>query len=439
MIKRRRFPKIFFGWWTVLACGVVALIGHGYNAYGISALFKPISTELDFNRTVTSVASSIGRLEGGFEAPLTGWITDKYGPRWIIIFGICLISTSLILMNWINTLWQYYLVWGIMLGTGCNIALTLPGDVAISNWFVRKRGLALSIKWVFSGLSGVLVLPLIALMIKYQDWRTACVAGGIAMAVIGLPLTLLFVKQRRPEYYGMLPDGATVEEETVDTEQMIDQGAEYAAEFGEIEFTARQAMRTPAYWLMILVQAIHGLVAPVMSIHCIPFLTDRGIDPLVAAGMMAIMLTASIPARFVGGFIADRISTGNLRFLMGVVYFLQAIGITIFLLNQTVAMIYVWFILYGIGHGASLTINNLMRARYFGRKALGSIRGSSMMFMTPVGVVAPIYAGWVYDTTGNYLNAFILFAGLLALSAAIFPFVKPPKPPAKVTDIRQIL
>ena len=439
MIKRSRFPKIFFGWWTVLACGVIALIGHGYNAYGISALFKPISTELGFNRMTTSVASSIGRLEGGFEAPLTGWITDKFGPRWIIIFGICLISLSLVLMNWIDSLWQYYLVWGVMLGTGCNIALTLPGDVAISNWFVRKRGLALSIKWVFSGLSGVLVLPLIALMIKYQDWRTACVAGGVAMAVIGLPLAWFFVKQRRPEYYGLLPDGATVEEETIDTDQMIDRGIEYAAEFDEIEFTARQAMRTPSYWLLIVVQAIHGLVAPVMSIHCIPFLTDRGIDPLVAAGMMAIMLTASIPARFFGGFIADRISTGNLRYLMGVVYLLQAIGITVFLLNQTVAMIYVWFILYGIGQGASLTVNNLMRARYFGRKALGSIRGSSMMFMTPVGVVAPIYAGWVYDTTGNYMSAFILFAALLALSAAIFPFIKPPKPPDEVTDVRQIL
>ena len=439
MIQRRRFPKIFFGWWTVLAGGIIALWGHGYHAYGFSALFKPISSELGFSRMVTSVAASIGRLEGGIESPLTGWITDKYGPRWIILAGIFIISLSLILMNFIDSLWTFYLVWGVMLGTGCNIALTLPVDVAISNWFVKKRGLALSIKWVFSGLSGVLVMPLIAWLMPTQGWRITCVFGGVVMALVGLPLIWFFVKQRRPEYYGLLPDGATVGEELVDTEQLIDRGVEYAAEVEEVEFTARQALRTPAYWLLIVVQAIHGLVAPVMSIHCIPFLTDRGIDPLAAAGMMAIMLSASIPARFVGGLIADRVKIGQLRFIMGGVYFLQAVGITVFLLNQTTAMIYVWFILYGIGQGASLTINNLMRARYFGRKALGSIRGTSMMFMTPVGVIAPIYAGWIYDTTGSYMSAFTLFAGLLAFSAVLFPLIRPPKPPAQITDVRQIV
>jgi len=439
LIRRRRFPKIFFGWWTVLAGGIIALWGHGFHAYGISALFKPISSELGFSRAATSIAASIGRLEGGFESPLTGWITDKYGPRWIILSGVFIISLSLILMNFIDSLWTFYLVWGVMLGTGCNIALTLPVDVAISNWFVKKRGLALSIKWVFSGLSGVLVMPLIAWLITTQGWRITCVFGGVVMALVGLPLIWFFVKQRRPEYYGLLPDGATVGEELVDTKQMIDRGVEYAAEVEEVEFTARQALRTPAYWLLIVVQAIHGLVAPVMSIHCIPFLTDRGIDPLAAAGMMAIMLSASIPARFVGGLIADRVKIGHLRFIMGGVYFLQAVGITVFLLNQTTAMIYVWFILYGIGQGASITINNLMRARYFGRKALGSIRGTSMMFMTPVGVIAPIYAGWIYDTTGSYMSAFTLFAGLLAVSAALFPFIRPPKPPAQITDVRQIV
>jgi len=439
LIQRRRFSKIFFGWWTVLAGGIIALWGHGFHAYGISALFKPISSELGFSRAATSIAASIGRLEGGFESPLTGWITDKYGPRWIILSGVFIISVSLILMNFIDSLWTFYLVWGVMLGTGCNIALTLPVDVAISNWFVKKRGLALSIKWVFSGLSGVLVMPLIAWLITTQGWRITCVFGGVVMALVGLPLIWFFVKQRRPEYYGLLPDGATVGEELVDTKQMIDRGVEYAAEVEEVEFTARQALRTPAYWLLIVVQAIHGLVAPVMSIHCIPFLTDRGIDPLAAAGMMAIMLSASIPARFVGGLIADRVKIGHLRFIMGGVYFLQAVGITVFLLNQTTAMIYVWFILYGIGQGASITINNLMRARYFGRKALGSIRGTSMMFMTPVGVIAPIYAGWIYDTTGSYMSAFTLFAGLLAVSAALFPFIRPPKPPAQITDVRQIV
>ena len=96
--KTTRFPRIYFGWWTALAGGILALWGYGYQAYGISALFKPIASELGFSRTATSVAASIGRFEGGFEAPLVGWMTDRFGPRWIVFCGIFFISVALVLM-----------------------------------------------------------------------------------------------------------------------------------------------------------------------------------------------------------------------------------------------------------------------------------------------------------------------------------------------------
>ena len=102
-------------------------------------------------------------------------------------------------------------------------------------------------------------------------------------------------------------------------------------------------------------------------------------------------------------------------------------------------MIYVWFILYGIGFGAGMGLMFPMRARYFGRKAFGYIQGTSMMFMSPVTVAAPIYLGWVYDTTGSYINAFTTVAVLLALSVVIMSLILPPKPPASITDIRNIV
>jgi sugar phosphate permease len=439
LVKKRRFPKIYFGWWTVLATGVLALWGHGYHAYGFSALFKPISTELGFSRTTTSIAASIGRLEGGFEAPLTGWLTDRFGPRWIVLFGIFLIGLSLILMNYIDSLWAFYLVWGLCLGTGINIALSLPTDKALTNWFVKKRGVALGIKNVMSGFSGVLVLPLIALLIVHSGWRETCFIGGVVMLVIGIPLTWFFLKQQRPEYYGLLPDGATVEEEVTDTNRMIDRGIAYATEVEEVEYTLRQAMRTPTYWLLMVANACHSLAMPAVNIHGIPFLTDIGIDPIRAASMLAMMILASVPMRFIAGVLADRVSKNSLRFLMGGAYLLQAAGFGIFLLHQTEAMIYVWFILYGIGMGGGFGLMAPMRARYFGRKAFGSIAGSSRLFMAPIGIAAPIYLGWVYDTTGSYISAFTILAGLVALAGFVAVFILPPKPPAKVTELRNII
>jgi len=439
LIKKRRFPRLFFGWWTVISGGVIDLWGAGYQVYGISALFKPISLELGFTRAATSLASSIGRLEGGLEGPITGWISDKYGPRWLIIGSVFLMSLSLILMYYVNSLWAFLIVWGVLLGTGHNI-LSLPLDKAITNWFVKKRGRAISIRWVLSGLSGMLVLPLIAWLIIAYGWRTTCVIGGVVMALIGFPLAIFGVKQRRPEYYGMMPDGALVESGLEnDTDAMIRKGIEYASDSEEMEFTARQALKTPAYWLIVGVQTIHMLLGPVMSIHLIPFLTDIGIDPLQAAGLMALMVGVSIPFRFIGGLIADRLSKNHLRFLKGGSFILQGIGVTVFLLNQNMAMIVVWFILYGVGRGLGQTVNPLMVASYFGRKAYGSIRGTMIMVATPIGIAAPVYAGWIYDYSGSYLIAFIQLAVLISLSGIITLFIVPPRPPSQISDIHSII
>ena len=270
MIKRRRFPRIFFVWWTVIAGGFIYLWSGGYYIYGISALFKPIASELGFSRAATSVPSSIGMLEGGFEAPLTGWLTDKYGPRWIVLFGVFVMGLGLILMNFIDSLWAFYVVWGVMVGTGFNIAVTLPVDKAITDWFVKKRGLALGIRAVFSGLSGVLVLPLVAWFIPIQGWRMACVLGGMVMWLAGLPLTWFCFKRHRPEYYGLIPDGAISEAELEEDEsRMIDRGVEYAAEVEEVEFTLKQAMRTPAYWLLVVANTGHSLALPAINIHIV--------------------------------------------------------------------------------------------------------------------------------------------------------------------------
>ena len=239
-----------------------------------------------------------------------------------------------------------------MLSSGHNIGTGVPIDTAVANWFVRKRGLALGVKKVLDGLSGVIVLPLVAWLIITQGWRTTCVIGGLVMWVVILPLVWFFVRQHRPEYYGLLPDGATVEEEAAETSRMIDRGIEYAAEVEEVEFTLKEAMRTRAYWLLTVANAAHGLAMPAINIHCIPFLTDLGVDPLVAAGIMAIMVGASIPTRVIMGLLGDRVKKNQMRFLLGGAYLLQAVGFGAIVLNQTTAMIYVWLISLWHWHGS---------------------------------------------------------------------------------------
>jgi len=435
-----RSPRVFFGWWTVVTGGLLALWAEGYFSYGFSALFKPISSELGFSRAVTSVATSIIRLEGAIEAPLAGWITDRFGPRWIVVAGVATMSLGLVLMNYIDSLWSFYLAWGVVFGSGFMLSVHLPMDTAISNWFVRKRGTALSVRMAFSGMSGVLVMPLVAWLITVQGWRMTCVIGGLVLAVVFLPMAWLSLRTHRPEYYGLLPDGAAVRDETVaDARHMIDRGVEYAGALEEVEFTLREAMKTPAYWLLLVSQGIHALAASAINVHCIPFLTDMDIDSLKAAGMMAMMVAASIPLRPVTGYLADRLSRGNLRVLVAAAYLLQTGGLAVFLLNQTVPAVYAWFVLYGMGMGMGWTVASPVRARYFGRKAFGSIGGSSMLFVTPLAVAAPVYLGWVYDTSSSYTVGFTVLAVLLAAATVLALFIVPPKRPGRASDIRRII
>ncbi|MFC1908618.1 MFS transporter [Chloroflexota bacterium] len=437
MIKKRS-PRIFTGWWMVLTAGILSLWGSGFTRMGFSAFFKPIASDLGFSRAVTSVPSSITRLEGGFEGPIAGWATDRFGPRWIIFGGTFLMGLGLVLMNYINSIWAFYVVWGVIIGTATNLALHLPLDTAISNWFVKKRGLALGVKQAFVGASGLLV-PFVAWLITTQGWRMASIIGGLCIWFVCLPLIWFFFKAHRPEYYGLLPDGATTEEAATNTDQMIEKGIKYADEVKEAEFTLRQAIKTPAYWLLSLVWGFHGMIAPTINLHTIPFLTDIGIEPIRAAAMLSIMSIVGVPSRFFTGFITDHVKINQLRFLMVGGLLLEALGITIFLLNQTISMIYVWFVLHGIGIGVCWTLMSPIRGRYFGRKAFGSISGSLALIMMPIGMAAPVYAGWVYDTTGSYITVFTLFAGLLVFSAVLSCFMIPPKPPASSTDIRKIL
>ncbi|MFC1909037.1 MFS transporter, partial [Chloroflexota bacterium] len=388
MIKRKRFPRIFFGWWTVLITSIWSGLGSGFYSSGISVLFKPIATELDISRAVASIATGIGRLEGGLESLLTGWLCDKYGPKWVIFTGSCIFVIGLVLMNFINSLWDYILVWGVIMGFGCNLAFSLAMDKALTNWFVRKRGLAFGARFVLLGIAGVITLLIVAWLIDTQGWRmTNLIWAGVIF--VGLPFLWYFVKQKRPEYYGLLPDGAKMGSGSeANGVAIIDKGVEYTAEVaGEVEFTLRQALKTPSYWLLAIGYCGGSITHGAVTIHIIPFLTDMGIDVTVAGGMMATMVFFQIPSRFFSAFLCDRLRVNYWRFLLVGSFLFQVMGITIILLNQSIAMIYVFLILYGFGSGAVILVRIMMEGRYFGRKAFASIHGITNVLHAPIGFV----------------------------------------------------
>jgi nitrate/nitrite transporter NarK len=240
------------------------------------------------------------------------------------------------------------------------------------------------------------------------------------------------VKQKRPEFYGLLPDGAKIESGIHgNIEDKAEEGNHDAPNFVEEEYAFKAAIKTRAYWILALVLSMYMFIYGAITVHTIPFLTDMGISRTVASAMMSLMVLLTVPSRFLGGIITDYIPKNRLNYLVAVVLFLQAAGIAVFLVSRDRASIYIMFILYGLGSGACPPLFILLTGRYFGRKAFGSILGSSLALRAPASLASPVFAGWVYDRTGNYIMAFTLFLALAALATLLMIFLKPPVPPGK--------
>ena len=435
MINRAKsLRKIYFGWWTVVFTGVLSGIGHGFYGHGFSVFFKDLAAELKLSRAITSIGAGIGRLEGGLESAPAGWLADKFGPKWVIFIGICLTGCALILMNFVNSVWSYFLVWGFLIGSGLNLSLTVTVDKTVINWFIRRRGLAQGIKFALIGVGGVAVVPIVTWLAGVSDWRTTCLIWGVVLLAFA-PFVLIFVKSKGPEHYGLLPDGAQVDSGlTSNIDDMIARGIEYAASFEETEFTFKQAWKTRAFWLLVIAFVINTIVVGGIGIHTFPFLTDIGISETAAGAMMAMQIFFTIPSRFFGGFLADHISKQRLPFLMAIALALQAVGIGSFLVYRTIPSVYVFLILRGLSSGASTPLLTVTLARYFGRKSFGAIFGVLRAFQGPFSFLAPTYAGWVYDTTGSYTIAFTVFVILIVVSAVCLCFVRPPRAPADAVN-----
>jgi MFS family permease len=418
--------KIFFGWWiNIVTSFLSSLIGGLTGA--ASLLFKPIAADLGLDRTGASVASGIGTLVNGGVFALAGWLTDKFGPKWVVLAGTCIASIGMLLLYFVESAWQYYIVWGFVIIVGLALSVSVSIDTMLTNWFVRKRGLAFSVRFGIIGVTSAMTLPLISWMIQSQGWRqTSLIWGFVVIACI--PLMLVFVKPRRPEYYGLMPDGAELKKGVQHSEQdIITKGQEYAANIQETEYTFKQAIRTSAYWVINVSWVLVAIVSGGFGLHIVPYLTDRGISPIAAGGMLAMMTFFSIPSRILGGVIADRVKKEHIRFLMVGSLTLTSVGIAAIIISPTITGIYLLLVLFGLGLGAYTPLDILLRGRYFGRKAYGKIQGLSTVFSAPFAFASPIFAGWIYDTTGNYDIAFILFAVLAAAGAITMCFAKVPK------------
>jgi len=393
--------------------------------YGFSVFFNPIRDTFHWTAAQTSLAFTLRGLETGVFGPITGFMVDKVGPRKLMVAGWSVIGLGFLLMSRINSLLSFYGTF-LVVAAGMSFGSGVVMNAAIVNWFTRKRSRAMAISFIGPGVCGLLA-PLLALLIGWIGWRDTLTAMGIALLIIGVPLSLLF--RHRPEQYGYLPDGEIAKPIPATMSRVKEDQNSGALSMG---FTAREALRTRAFWMLSLAFFFQQMGTSAVTVHIVAYLESVNIPTSIAAFMVTGMTLCSLIGRIGFGFIGDFI---NKRYLIALSFMLQTIGLFLFSLITADRMwlLILFLLTFGPGFGAPIPLRPALQADYFGTKNFGTIMGLMIVISTIGGLISPVLAGHIFDITSSYHLAWQIFTVVTLPSIPLILLARPPGIPDNVT------
>jgi len=414
-----RLP-IYYGW--IIVAVVFVTMGVGVNARtAFSLLFPPILAEFGWERGVTAGAFSFGFLVSAALSPSLGRLMDRRGPRVVMELGVLLIGAGLLLATLVTRPWHLYATLGLMVGGG-SVCLGYTGQsLFLPDWFVRRRGLAMSLAFSGVGVGSMILLPWLQGLIGRSGWRAACWAMGLLVLLLLVPLNLLL--RRRPQDMGLEPDGdrAAVAGAGARPSNVVD------AAWAAVDWTLARAARTARFW-WIAIGYFCGLFAwYAVQVHQTKYLIEIGFTPTDAAWALGFVSLAGIPGQIALGWLSDRIgrewvwTAGSLGFAICYAALLLLAA------APTTALLYVMVVAQGmLGYGLTSVVGAIPAEIFQGRH-YGSIFGTLMLSSIGGGAVGPWLTGVLYDRTGSYTLAFWIAIACSVISAAAIWLAAPRK------------
>ncbi|MDA1035791.1 MAG: MFS transporter [Chloroflexi bacterium] len=412
------FKKHYYGWGIVSTSVLVSFAQVPMYGPVLSVFVKPIADDTGWSRAEIALAFTIGSLFGSFASSVTGHYIDRYGARTAVVVSGMIVTGALIGLAVMQEPWQFW----ILFGTGRTAALAginMGTSVAVANWFIRKRGRAVSFLGI--GLrSGQAIFPLfIAPVVVLLSWRHAyAMLAVVAFVLIVIPGWIFL--RRRPEDLGLLPDGdAPVERTEAETKAGIGPAT---PPVDVSSWTLRQAMRTTQFWLLTTSITVIVFSQTAINLHAVASFQDRGVADAFAGVFVFIFAGIAALSAYVWGSLMDRFHVRWVT-LVATGFTASAMFVIIFADNMFLALLFA--VLFGLGIGGWTVAQVVLWANYFGRGHLGAIRGFSQLAAGPVGAVGPLLAGFLYDVTGDYTMAFRLFFGTMIIVAIALILARP--------------
>jgi sugar phosphate permease len=402
--------KIFYGWRMVAAGSGIQFLQSALLHQAFGAYFAVLVEELGWSKTSLSGAAALQPMEAAVLGPVLGWVVDRFGPQGMIRIGIVTFGVGFIILSQIDSLAGFYGAF-VVIALGSSLCGFFPLNVAIIHWFEKFRARALSALSLGLALGGI-VVPLVAWWMQSFGWRATALASGLLAIVVGWPLAHVF--RRRPEDYGLTVDG--LPPAAADVGQ-----AEAGA---QREYSAREALRTSAFWLLSLGHGFALLIVYAVNVHAITHMKE-GLGYSVAQAALVITLTtmAQVGGVLVGWAIGDRFQK---RFIAAVCMLMHAAGLLMLTYAAGPAMLVAFAVLHGGAWGLRGPFMQAIRADYFGRRSIGMILGLSSVIVVIGQIGGPMVAGILADLTGNYRAGFTVLALLAGLGSLFFLLAKRP-------------
>ena len=402
-------------------CGLqvlqAGLLHHAFGGY-----LAVLQDDRGWNKTQLSGAAALQQMESAIIGPALGWIMDRFGPQGLIRLGVVMFGLGFMALSSIDTLLEFYAAF-IVIALGSSMCGYFPINVALINWFERWRARALSALSLGLALGGISV-PIVGWSLVHFGWRATAFGSGVFAIAVGLPLAMVI--RRRPEDHGETVDGISKALET-------SQNADAATPLSSRDFTAREALRTPAFWLLSLGHGFALLVVGAVNVHAIAHMKESLAYSVSAAALVIMLVTLfQIGGVLIGWAIGDRFEK---RLIAAACMLMHCLGLLSLTYAGTAASAAPWVLgfaaLHGVAWGLRGPFMHAIRADYFGRSAIGMILGLSFMIIVIGQVGGPLIAGMLADVTGNYRAGFTLLALLAGVGSMFFVLAKRPAPPLR--------
>lgn len=393
----RRRP--FYGWYITFALAITETVSWGVVFYAFTVFIIPFEQEFGWTRTQITAAQSIAVFLSGVMAFPVGYWLDKYGSRFLMTTGSILASLLVFAWAYADTLTEMYMIW-VCLGFLMATILYEPAFVVVTNWFIKRRGLALATVTFAAGFASTIFLPLTEFLFENYGRQQAILILGLILAVITIPIHAL-VLRRRPQDMGLLPDGGLPADSSIS-----------AAETKIPGMSMRQVVRMPSFWWLTFAFMLASMSAFGLRFHLIPLLQGQGYDPAVAAGTVGLIGAMQVLGRLIFAPLEMRFS---IRWLVPVILLLQGITITI-LLNSTFPALILFVVTFGATVGAATLARPALIAAFYGPAQYGRI-SSIIAFFAILGLtIGPIMVSLIYEHFNSYAPALLVLAALPLLS-----------------------